>query len=94
MKAITHAVISGLHCNDVMMLVYKTNYVRKIFHNVTKIFVKVVGHRPVCSCPSGTQNINSSCTSDTSCQWGPGTQRLGSGEHYYEPSCEQRYEYI
>lgn len=28
---------------------------------------KVVGHRPVCSCPSGTHNVNATCTSDTSC---------------------------
>ena len=31
---------------------------------------KVVGHRPVCSCPPGTHNLNSTCTSDTSCTFG------------------------
>ena len=50
----------------------------------------MVGHRPVCSCPSGSHNINNSCTSDTSCQWDD--RRYDSGEHYYDDNCEHRCE--
>ena len=59
---------------------------------MTELFMiyKVVGHRPVCSCPSGTQNINGSCKSDTSCQWND--KRYDSGQHYYDSNCEQRCE--
>ena len=49
---------------------------------------KVLGHRPVCSCPAGTENINSTCTSDTSCNWSG--RRYEPGEHYYDENCEQR----
>ena len=54
------------------------------------LFAQVVGHRPVCSCPSGSHNINNSCTSDTSCQWDD--RRYDSGEHYYDDNCEHRCE--
>ena len=47
-----------------------------------------MGHRPVCSCPGGTININSSCTSDTSCNWNG--RRYETGQHYYDENCEQR----
>ena len=53
-------------------------------------FCQVVGHRPVCSCPSGTQNINSTCTSDTSCQWNE--NRYENRQHYYDNNCEQKCE--
>ena len=53
-------------------------------------YYQVVGHRPVCSCPSGTQNIDGACKSDTSCQWNE--RRYENGQHYYDSNCEQRCE--
>ena len=53
-------------------------------------YFQVVGHRPVCSCPSGTQNIDGACKSDTSCQWNE--RRYENGQHYYDSNCEQRCE--
>jgi len=51
---------------------------------------KVVGHRPVCSCPAGTQNINNTCTTDTSCS--RNGEKYNNGHHYYDESCEQKCE--
>ena len=51
---------------------------------------KVVGHRPVCSCPPGTHSNNATCTSDTSCTFGQ--TRFTNGEVRYDDSCLQRCE--
>lgn len=51
---------------------------------------KVVGHRPVCSCPAGTQNINNTCTTDTACS--RNGEKYENGQHYYDAGCEQKCE--